>query len=106
MGRYVFADEWEYSGPFSNNEITGSKGRMRYRNGEVYEGDFVEGKKHGYGVYRWGDGSVFEGWYIDDKKQGHGKYRTADNRMFEGEWKNGMREGRGVLSVGGKKYPG
>lgn len=26
-----------------------------------YEGDFVDGKKHGKGTYHWRDGSIYEG---------------------------------------------
>jgi hypothetical protein len=28
--------------------------------GTKYEGDFAEGKKHGYGVYTFADGSVYQ----------------------------------------------
>lgn len=79
---------------------------MRYRNGETYTGDFKEGKKDGFGIYKWTDGSCYEGWYVDDKKEGHGKFRSSDNKIFEGVWHGGRREGKGVLIIGGKMYPG
>jgi hypothetical protein len=41
---------------------------MKYKNGEVYEGSFLNGKKNGFGCYRWKDQSVYEGWYANDKK--------------------------------------
>lgn len=91
LGKYKCGDEWEYEGSFSNNEMTSSKGTIRYRNGEVYQGDFKDGKKHGFGIYKWTDGSVFEGWYSEDRKEGHGKFRSANNKIFEGEWKGGKR---------------
>ena len=41
---------------------------MKYKNGEIYEGGFMNGKKHGFGIYTWKDGSTYEGWYANDKK--------------------------------------
>jgi len=61
-------DGWVYKGDFSNNEITSSKGLITYKNGETYEGHFLNGQKHGFGTYKWPDKSSFEGWYINDKK--------------------------------------
>jgi hypothetical protein len=77
LGKYKSAEDWEYEGEFSNNEMTAAKGVMRYRNGEVYEGGFANGRKHGFGVYRWTDGSVYEGWYAEDRKEGHGKFMNS-----------------------------
>ena len=34
---------------------------MTYNNGDVYEGKFSKGKKHGHGVYNWEDGDYYEG---------------------------------------------
>ena len=40
------------------------KGKFMYKNGRSYEGDYVNDKKHGYGVYTWENGSTFEGsWF-------------------------------------------
>ena len=30
-------------------------------NGDVYEGEYVDGLKEGFGVYRWASGSKYEG---------------------------------------------
>ena len=62
--------------------MTSARGFIEYKTGETYEGGFLEGHKHGFGVYRWKDGSVYEGWYSHDKKQGHGKFTTRDSRRF------------------------
>ena len=36
-------------------------GTYRYPNGDVYSGEWTDGKKHGTGTYRWANGKVFEG---------------------------------------------
>lgn len=55
---------------------------MKYKNGETYEGGFMDGKKHGFGIYNWVDGSTYEGWYARDKKEGHGRFMTRDGKKF------------------------
>ena len=37
-----------------------------------YEGDFIDGKKHGRGIYTVPNGNRFEGDYLDDKRHGPG----------------------------------
>lgn len=52
----------------------------RYANGDVYEGYFKEGKKHGHGVLKRGkitsgappEASVYIGEWVNDKKNGYG----------------------------------
>jgi hypothetical protein len=41
-----------YSGDFVHDEIEGC-GRYVYANGDMYEGRFVAGKRHGYGMYHY-----------------------------------------------------
>jgi hypothetical protein len=40
---------------------------MTYANGDVYEGEFVDGKRHGHGILRWAEsGLTFEGEWAND----------------------------------------
>lgn len=39
---------------------------------------------HGKGIFRWPDGRVYEGDYVDDKKEGFGKVIWPDGRIYEG----------------------
>jgi amyotrophic lateral sclerosis 2 protein len=50
---------------------------FRYSNGDVYEGAFRDGQRHGHGTYRHGQhnsmaASVYIGEWVSDKKQGYG----------------------------------
>lgn len=62
-GRYD-AIEWVYTGDFYLTKMTG-KGKLVYvggpNKGEEYEGDFVDGKLHGWGTLRGKDGQVRTG---------------------------------------------
>ncbi len=37
-----------------------------FSDGRIYEGDFLQGKKHGKGRYFWPNGQVYEGEFKND----------------------------------------
>lgn len=39
-------------------------------NGNVYQGDKLDGMKHGYGIYTQPDGLVYEGYFASDMQEG------------------------------------
>lgn len=45
---------------------------------EYYEGDWVEGIRHGKGVYHWADGNIYEGDWVDGDFNGNGRYDWAN----------------------------
>ncbi len=58
--------------------------------GTKYEGDWKEGKKHGYGTIVWPDGKKYEGLWDDDKQHGEGEHFPADGMARKGIWENGV----------------
>jgi len=60
--------------------------------GRCYEGDYVDDKKQGYGVFKWPDGRVYEGAWFNGKQHGRGTYQASvRGEKKEGEWKEGKR---------------
>ena len=52
---------------------------------------------HGPGTYKVeDDGSVYEGEFVNDKRHGTGTYRYANGDVYKGEWKDGHQHGRGT----------
>ena len=43
------------------------KGRMIHADGDIYEGDFLDDKQDGYGIYTHTDGTVYKGQWKDDE---------------------------------------
>lgn len=43
-------------------------GTLKYKNGDVYKGEFHNDKRHGNGVLKNGDKVLEEGFYVDDVK--------------------------------------
>lgn len=71
-----------------------------------YQGQKLNGLKHGNGTYDFGDGRKYEGSWVNDKIHGHGEY-TSDLGVYVGNWENGMRCGHGVFTGNdGWKYDG
>ena len=53
-------------------------GKEIWPDGAVFEGQFVEGKKNGPGVFQWCDGSIFKGNFMDNNINGRGEYSWPD----------------------------
>lgn len=87
----------EYVGEWKADQQHG-KGKQKWTDGRVYEGQFDEGRFSGEGRMVWSTPKgllVYEGQYRDDLKHGMGKFVWADGRTYEGEWCCGKRHGRG-----------
>jgi hypothetical protein len=50
-------------------------GSMKYNNGNSYEGNWNQNRKHGLGVMIWRDvGEIYTGEWLDDLPHGQGEY--------------------------------
>jgi len=83
-----------YEGEFKFGKREGW-GRF-YIKGERYEGEWVDDRKHGYGVYTWDDGDRYEGNWVAGRQEGHGSYIWGNGSSYVGAWKEDRRCGRGV----------
>lgn len=101
-----------------SGDCVNGRGKMLYANGNIYEGDFVNGKReglgtstftnratytgqyskglfHGKGKYNYPDGGVYEGNWVDGRIEGQGIYTAKDGGYYSGEWKNNKSNGYG-----------
>jgi hypothetical protein len=80
-----------YEGEFKDWNKHGF-GKLFGRNGERYEGQFKEGVYSGFGKYYFKDGTRFEGNWVNDKRHGSGtQFDANDNVEYKGHWINGAR---------------
>lgn len=57
-----------------------------YANGDVFFGEFYEGRRNGYGVYCWANGDIWYGQYKGGYRNGYGMLVKTDNRVYYGKW--------------------
>lgn len=72
------------------------EGRMQYKEtGDVYVGEFHEGKRSGNGrYYQSSDHTIYEGEWTNDRKQGEGKILHADGVIASGDFRADQMEGK------------
>uniref|UniRef100_A0A7S2QCD6 Uncharacterized protein n=1 Tax=Zooxanthella nutricula TaxID=1333877 RepID=A0A7S2QCD6_9DINO len=71
-------------------------GRRVFDGGDVYEGEFLDGQRHGSGKYSYANGDRYEGAWREDTMDGQGTMMYAGGSMtYTGEWRNNKHHGRG-----------
>lgn len=78
-------------GSFKDGEIDSANGlfRIRYSNGDVYEGSLLNKKKHGKGKLYYTNGDFYDGEWHRDKREGKGKfYIKIEEMMIDGTFVN------------------
>jgi len=98
-GRGVRVDAFGdlYEGEFADGKPQG-KGKLTTRHGRVYNGDFHDGAPHGLGIQTTHDGVVVTGRFAYGAASGPGKIVWPDGRVYEG-WVEGARmQGEGTLT--------
>lgn len=83
--------------------------RVEYDGGDVYEGEILNGKRHGHGTYTWADGDTYEGDWKEGKRCGRGKLiqygkspsgETYMKYSYDGEWLDSKEHGHGICVEG------
>ena len=97
----------------NNNEKKAKKFQEEiYPDGSVYEGDLVNGERHGSGIFKFPKDNPqnrlsYEGKWKNDKMCGHGIMMYNDGIIFEGEFNDNDLSGYGtVIYPDGSKYVG
>ncbi len=99
--KWTFAEFREITcrGTFSKSGETIYEGRIPFDNDLVeiefvYEGDVVKGFWEGQGKMVFKDGNIYEGEFAKDKRHGNGVFTSAKEEfIFEGTWKEGKIHG-------------
>jgi len=72
------------------------KGTYAFKNGDKYEGDFIDSHLNGFGKYTDVNGNVYTGYFKGDKFNGKGMFVRSDGTKYIGEFFNGKRNGLGT----------
>jgi hypothetical protein len=105
----------EYEGELRDEPSAGNglgrmrhgNGTMKYSNGNVYVGEWLDDRFDGVGEYIWADGRRFIGGFKRDKIEGRGTGFWPDGRIYEGEYKSDLAHGHGLVTLpSGRSFGG
>lgn len=112
-----------------DSKIKNGFDKLKYDNGDYYEGNFVNGKKQGKGTYTYANGNIYEGNFVNDLREdtkgkltfasgviyigtftkgkitGYGEKQYKDG-IYKGNFVNGNREGTGTFYYSAASYAG
>ena len=90
---------------YSNDDMT--TGVQTFDNGDVYTGEFLDGKKHGKGVLKTLSNRTYEGGWENDLPHGYGVNIFPNGKVYKGEYKKGRPFGDGQwIYSDGSTYTG
>eukprot|EP01035_Chromulina_nebulosa_P027401 gene27401-36041_t len=66
-----------------------------------YEGDYKDGLKHGFGKMKFPNGDLYEGEWVENKIEGEGTYTyKKSGDIYSGSWVSNKKSGQGTLEFG------
>ena len=95
-GVYYYANGDVYDGDFKENNKTGY-GTFSASTGEIYKGEILETSRNGIGTLHFTNGDIYKGAFIMDRREGHGKYIWKSGGVYDGQWFNDKMHGEGVF---------
>jgi len=90
---------------YNNDSLT--FGVQTFDNGDIYSGDFLDGKKHGHGVLKTQSNRIYDGSWENDLPHGFGINTFPNGKIYKGEYKKGRPFGEGQwIYSDGSTYTG
>ena len=76
-------------------------------NGDIWEGNWCDGRMHGEGMYSKHGNVLYMGQFRNNLYHGQGKMTDVNGDIWEGMWRDGLMHGEGVYSkLGGPSSKG
>ena len=80
---------------------------MTHQNGDIYQGEWRDGKANGFGVYVDTNGSMYRGEWLNDQYHGNGVETWNYNTIkYEGTFVEAKKTGKGRFEFDGNYYEG
>ncbi|EPY78939.1 hypothetical protein CB1_000980004 [Camelus ferus] len=96
-GKLLFRDGGYYEGEFVDGEITGEGRRHWALTGSTYTGQFVLGEPQGHGIMLYKAGGYYDGELSGGAREGQGRLVDADGQVYCGSFHDNRRRGRGWM---------
>lgn len=82
-----------YYGPLNSSNLMHGFGVYAYTSGDLYIGDFANGKYTGFGAYLWADGDYYIGQFLSNDFSGLGYYEDLGSSFKYGTFKRDVSSG-------------
>lgn len=80
---------------------------MTKKNGNTYEGNFIEEEFDGYGIYTFKNGRKYTGNWKKGRMNGYGTMLLEDQSIYSGNFQNDIRHGQATLTLpDGREFKG
>lgn len=97
-GKLILPNIFEYEGNFQKDKFNGY-GIYKCKKYNYY-GNFIDGKKNGKGKYEdLEQNRIYEGYFLNDKKHGYGEEEYSDGSYYKGDFKNDLKNGKGIFML-------
>ena len=89
-----------YSGEFLNGKKHGYGEEIipEVNGSDRYVGQFREGRRHGRGIYYFANGGKYEGELVRDQFTGDGSFESPNGDRYVGQFRNGQFAGEGIYT--------
>ncbi|XP_075901578.1 ankyrin repeat and MYND domain-containing protein 1-like isoform X2 [Nelusetta ayraudi] len=101
QSKEVEVQEWDDGSRYEGELLDGLKhgtGKYTWTSGEHYEGSFYKDYRHGDGIYSWPSGHKFTGKFYLNRRAGYGHLLFPDGSTFQGLYNCDLRFGPGVMN--------
>lgn len=87
----------KYTGDLLLGKYPHGKGRAEYENGDIYDGEWINGLREGYGEAYYFGGDTYKGKWKAGKRTGKGYYKNVDEYTIKGSFLNGYPHGVAIM---------
>jgi hypothetical protein len=92
--------------PYCEGSPPTGRVKCNYEGGDNYEGDFVNGKPDGKGIYVYVNGDRYDGMFRNGLPNGRGLFIFKDDARYDGVFENGTMKQGTVVFPNGNRYIG
>ena len=97
-GIFVWNNGMKYLGNWKDGNMNGEGAIYDKDNKVIFEGNYLNNKKYGHGIFNVKDKEYYDGDFFDDKMEGKGSYHYENGDTWEGDFKDNKKNGVGILT--------
>ena len=104
----IQAGDTRFQGQFvRDGSLLTGQGKVTWANGDVYQGELLQSRRHGQGEFTWANGQRYRGTWVNDVPQGKGSLKFASGNQYEGDVAQGLPHGTGrMVYASGDSFQG